>query len=85
MTDAERLTLRALATFDPADLAKAARVADAMPPAERLSERTIRPAINKLVTMDLAERPEGDEQGVRLTIRGRRLASKIAQLNRHGP
>lgn len=74
----ERLTLGALATFDPAFLASAENVADAMDRAERRSDRTIRDAIRRLVELDLAERPEGKRQGARLTIRGRRLASKIA-------
>lgn len=74
----DRLTLQALATFDPAFLSSAENVADAMDRAERRSDRTIRDAIRRLVELDLAERPEGKRQGARLTIRGRRLAPKIA-------
>lgn len=78
LTDAERWTLQALAGFDPADLAKASRVSDAMPLEQHLSERTIRQAIKRLVSLGFAERPEGEKQGARLTMRGRRLATKIA-------
>lgn len=78
LTAGERMTLAALAAFDPSRLATAADVSEAMSAAERRSERTVRLAINKLVKLDLAERPEGAKQGSRLTIRGRRLATKIA-------
>lgn len=77
LTRGERTTLIALAALDASRLASAAAVGEAMPATERLSDRTIRSAINKLVKLDLAERPEGDRQGARLTIRGRRLASQI--------
>jgi len=78
LVDTERLTLLTLQTFDPSKLASAQDVSDAMDPAERLSERTIRKAIRALIELDLAERPEGGRQGARLTTPGRRLASKIA-------
>lgn len=78
LKNADRLTLLTLAVFDPSILASAAQIAEAMDPSERLSERTITPAIRKLVELGLAERPEGERQGARLTLRGRRLASKIA-------
>lgn len=78
LKNAERMTLLTLAVFDPSILASAAQIAEAMDPSERLSERTITPAIRKLVELGLAERPEGERQGARLTLRGRRLASKIA-------
>lgn len=74
----ERQTLCALGMFDASILASASDVAEEMEPADRLSTRTIHPAIARLVELDLAERPEGDRRGVRLTIKGRRLASKIA-------
>jgi len=78
LTKPERLTLCTLASFDPSELASAKQIADAMDLKERLSARTITPAIRKLVDLDLAERPEGERLGGRLTLRGRRLASKIA-------
>ena len=75
---ADRLTLISLAKFDPSILASAEEVANRMPPAEQFSVRTIESAINRLVTLGYAERPEGDRHGTRLTLKGRRLASKIA-------
>lgn len=78
LTKGQRMTLAALAAFDPSRLASTSDVSEAMPAAERQSERTTREAIKKLVTLGLAERPEGEKQGARLTIKGRRLASKIA-------
>lgn len=77
LTSSERLTLCTMANFDVLDLATAQRIAEAMDPAEALSDRTITPAIRKLIELGLAERPEGDRQGARLTLRGRRLAQKI--------
>jgi len=78
LTANEVAVLRTLASFDPAELASAARVEAAMDRAERVSEKTIRLAIRRLVGLGLAERPEGDRSGARLTIAGRRLARKIA-------
>ncbi|HRR86051.1 MAG TPA: hypothetical protein P5316_13660 [Phycisphaerae bacterium] len=78
LKNADRLTLLTLAMFDPSILASVAQIAEGMDPSERLSERTITPAIRRLVELGLAERPEGERQGARLTLRGRRLASKIA-------
>ena len=49
-----------------------------MDPVDLLSERTTRAAIKRLCELDLAERPEGEKQGARLTLQGRRLATKIA-------
>lgn len=78
LTKSERITLAALATFDPSRLASTLDVSEAMPAAERLSERTTRLAIKKLVKLGLAARPEGEKQGARLTISGKRLARQIA-------
>lgn len=78
LTVNEASVLRTLATFDPAELASAARVEAAMERASRISDKTIRVAIRRLVELGLAERPEGDRSGARLTIAGRRLVRKIA-------
>jgi hypothetical protein len=78
LTGNEASVLRTLAIFDPAELASAARVEAAMDRAERISDKTIRVAIRRLVELGLAERPEGDRSGARLTIAGRRLVRKIA-------
>jgi len=78
LTANEASVLRTLAIFDPAELASAARVEAAMDRTERISDKTIRIAILRLIELGLAERPEGDRSGARLTIAGRRLARKIA-------
>lgn len=78
LTKGERITLAALATFDASRLASAADVSGAMPGSERHSDRTTREAIRKLVELQLVERPEGEKQGARLTLKGRRLAAKLA-------
>lgn len=77
LTKSDRMTLTALATFDRSRLASALEVSDAVPRCDRLSERTTRQGISNLIKLDLAERPEGEKQGARLTTRGRRLASQI--------
>jgi hypothetical protein len=78
LIETQRVTLVALATIDPSRLASIEDVCDAMPGADRISVRTARVAITKLIELDLAERPNGDKQGARLTIKGRRLATKLA-------
>jgi hypothetical protein len=42
-----------------------------------LSLRTIKLRVNRLISLGLAERPEGDSAGSRLTVPGRRLLPKI--------
>lgn len=78
LTESERITLCALNTFDAAMLASATRIGEAIEPAKRLSDRTITKAIGRLIQLGLAERPQGDRQGARLTLRGRRLVAKVA-------
>ena len=78
LTKNERLVLIALAEFDASILASVGEIAEAMPPATRIASRTIGPAVTKLVAIGLAERPEGDKHGTRLTLPGRRLARKLA-------
>lgn len=78
LTASERKVLVALETLDPEILASAEVIADAMPRARRLSVRTIGPIVNKLIRLDLAERPGGQKLGARLKRNGRRLARKIA-------
>lgn len=78
LTKGESTTLHTLALIDPAVLASTSYVTDTMAAKERLSETTTRKAIKKLVSLGLAERPEGERQGARLTIKGRRLSNKLA-------
>lgn len=78
LTASHRIALCALAKFDPAILASASKIAEKIDPMERLSERTITKSIKRLIELGLAERPEGDRQGARLTMEGRRLVPKIA-------
>ncbi|MFA9479969.1 hypothetical protein ACERK3_16940 [Phycisphaerales bacterium AB-hyl4] len=80
LTRSQRLALQALARFDAADLATLEAVADRSREVEPsgISRRTAGDAIKRLVTLGLAERPEHERQGARLTLAGRRLASKLA-------
>jgi hypothetical protein len=70
--------LQTMARFDASRLVSADAIAVEMEAAERLSARTIGPIVRKLIEMRLAERPEGDRSGARLTTAGRRLALKVA-------
>lgn len=74
----ELVTLKALALFGPNRLATSTDVGNEMTPADRLSPRTIQPAIRRLMELDLAERPEGDKHGARATLKGQRLVLDIA-------
>lgn len=78
LTANEAAVLRTLATFDPAELASAARVEAAMDRMEAVSARTVGVVMRRLIELGLAERPEGHRSGARLTIAGRRLVRKIA-------
>ncbi|HMN96929.1 MAG TPA: hypothetical protein PKC43_10565 [Phycisphaerales bacterium] len=71
--------LQALATLDPTELASAVRIADAIDPSRRVSERSIVTIVRRLLELDLAERPMGDRSGARLTLKGRRIARRIAE------
>ncbi len=78
LTSPDQLVLHALAMFDPSVLAVIPKVVEAISAQERLSERTVGDSIRKLIDLGLAERPEGDKRGARLTMGGRRLATKLA-------
>lgn len=78
LTANQSRVLVTMSRFDPVCLVSAATIAAEMEAAGRLSARTIGPIVRKLIEMHLAERPEGDRSGARLTTAGRRLASKIA-------
>jgi len=70
--------LQTMAQFDPRTLVSADAIAAGMGTAPPLSPRTIGPIVRRLILLCLAERPEGNRSGARLTTAGRRLASKIA-------
>lgn len=78
ITENESRVLQTMSRFDASQLLSAKRIADGMDLAERLSEETVRKCVRKLIDSGLAERPEGERSGARLTLPGRRLAGKIA-------
>jgi hypothetical protein len=78
LTENQSRVLQTMALFDASRLLSADAIAVEMVVSKRLSPRTIGPIVRKLIDLRLAERPEGDRSGARLTITGRRLASKIA-------
>ncbi|MBL9118593.1 MAG: hypothetical protein JNL80_01615 [Phycisphaerae bacterium] len=72
------LVLRAIASKDPAELLTVAEIIESMPLVDRLSTRTVEIALNGLIEMGLAERPQGLRGGARATTRGRALARRSA-------
>jgi hypothetical protein len=54
-------------------------------PSVYLSDRTIRPALKKLIDDNLAERPQGARKGATLTIAGKRLAERLLRASRTLP
>lgn len=70
--------LQTMARFDGARLVSSKMIVEEMDTTTRLSEETVRQCVRKLIESNLADRPEGDRSGARLTIAGRRLAGKIA-------
>jgi hypothetical protein len=78
LTPNQARVLQTMNMFEAEPLVSAAAIAAEMQKQWRLSERTIGPIVRKLIDLGLAERPEGERSGARLTMKGRRLASKIA-------
>jgi len=63
--------------LDPAALASIPQICEQMDELNAISVRTIGPAVQKLITLGLAERPDGRNHGARLTKNGRAQAAKI--------
>lgn len=78
LTASQSRVLAAMAAFDGSRLLTTKAIEEAMDAGTQLSERTIGPTLRELIKYGLAERPQGERRGARLTLRGRRLASKIA-------
>lgn len=78
LTKPQQLVLRTMNMFDPTRLLSATMIVEEIDSHERLSDETVRKCVRKLIESGLAERPEGDRSGARLTLDGRRLAVKIA-------
>lgn len=78
LTENEVAVIKTLARFDPSRLVSGVMIETEMDGPINLSRRTIQPIVVCLIELGLAERPRGDRSGVRLTIAGRRLASKIS-------
>jgi hypothetical protein len=78
LTENQSRVLRTMALFDASQLLSSKKIAEEMDAMVRLSEETVRQCVGKLIEENLAERPEGDRSGARLTMAGRKLAGKIA-------
>lgn len=78
LTRNDTQVIATMAGVDGSRLLSAVMIAEEMDRAERLSDRTIRPIVRRLIELGLAERPEGKNSGARLTMEGRRIAAKIA-------
>ncbi len=77
-TQNELAVLRTLGGLNGSELATAARIEAAMELGERVSKRSIGVILQRLIKLGLAERPEGERDGIRLTLAGRKLLRKIA-------
>ncbi len=78
LTPNQTVVIETMAQFDGSRLLSAVTIDEGMDPKRRLSARTIGPIVRRLIKLGLAERPEGERSGARLTPKGRRLAPKIA-------
>ncbi len=76
LTLSERAVLQGLYEFGPESPAHIASVAERME--VKRSDSVVRKAVKRLIELGLAERPEGERNGARLTIAGRDMARKIA-------
>ena len=77
LTENEVAVITTLARFDPVRLASVAMIESEMDAGSRRSPRKIGEAVNRLIELELAERPRGDRSGARLTTAGRRVARKV--------
>lgn len=74
---ADQLVLRTMDTFDPRVLLSLRQIHLAMDTSVRIQERSIGSSLDRLIEYGLAERPEGERSGARLTISGRKLAKNL--------
>jgi hypothetical protein len=77
LTTSQARVLVTMSLFDGSRLLATKAIIEEMDAASRLSAETVRLAVRYLIEVDLAERPDGERQGARLTPAGRRLAAKI--------
>lgn len=72
---AERKVLLVMARFDASQLLTIPDIVQA----DGGGERTVGPALTSLIQKKLAERPEGDKDGARLTKQGRAMARELSE------
>ncbi len=77
LTQAQAKILHAMAQFDARRLLPVTAIVEALPHESPLSDKTVRACLRKLIDCGLAERPEGERSGARLTMAGFRLAAKM--------
>lgn len=75
LTPKDESVLLAMANYDASRLLSLPNISKETKPG--VSGRTTGRCVEKLIRLGLAERPEGDRQGARLTRAGRRLAGEI--------
>ena len=75
----QKWVMAAMARSELSDLLSLDTICTAAASEGNVSERTAGTIVKKFISLKLAERPQGDKKGARLTTRGRRLATKIAQ------
>jgi hypothetical protein len=77
LTSSQTRVLVTMSRFDGSRLLATKAITDEMDAAFRLSDETVRLAVLYLIQVNLAERPEGERLGARLTQAGRKQAAKI--------
>lgn len=78
LTLIESRVLQTMARFDGLKLLSNKMIEEEMDAEIHVSERSIGPIVRKFIELRWAERPDGNRKGARLTLPGRRIASKIA-------
>ncbi len=71
----DQLVINALASVNSSHLASVEEIHEAMDASKRLGVKTIGTVLRRLIKLDMVERPQGERNGARLTLKGRRLAS----------
>lgn len=77
LTQREAGVLNAMATANVGELLPVQAICRNIPAGYPCSERTVREAVRDLIKKKLAERPEGERRGARLTTEGRRFSKKV--------
>lgn len=77
-TENDKRVIKVLLNANRADLLSVEGIIDRMEPGENVSPATAKATRKKLLTRGYLETPEGERSGVRLNVKGRRMAEKLS-------